>query len=113
MIVEDDLAFSVLLERAIKKFPDLELIGHYANTISFATNIEKKKPDILLLDINIPGLDGPEVMELVTHQPKIIMVSVHPESKMDQYKIDYDYYLQKPLRNTKVLEGILKACMTN
>lgn len=111
MIVEDDPAFRSILERAVKKIPQLELVGSYSDTVAFATNIERKKPDILLLDISITGLDGPEVLEMSAHQPIIIVISIHPESRMSEYKVVYDYYLQKPIKNMEILEQILAACL--
>lgn len=111
LIVEDDTSFSFILEKIIRKIPEVEWVGTCTNTNDAAIAIQRKKPDILLLDINIDGLDGPEILELSNHKPKTIVISSHPEKIMDDYEIEFSHFIQKPLTNPESLVDILKWCV--
>lgn len=97
IIVEDELAYQHVLIHLLKKMEGIEVLDVCADTVSAARSIEKKKPDVVLLDINISGLDGPEFMELLEHQPRVIIISGYDESYMRaNYSLPYDAYVRKP-----------------
>lgn len=111
MIIEDDPAFVEILKVVMGKVPGLKLIGNSDNTLDAAKRIDLDKPDILLLDINISGLEGPEVLELSEHKPKTIVISSHPEEVMENYEVDYVAFIQKPLRNAEQLMHAVHKCL--
>lgn len=95
----------------IKKVSEVELLGTSDNTLDAAKRIDLDKPDILLLDINISGLEGPEVLELADHKPKTIVISSHPEEVMENYEVDYVAFIQKPLKNSDQLVNAIHKCI--
>jgi two-component SAPR family response regulator len=109
IIVEDDPQFAMLMERYVERIPELALMDTFADTTNAARHIEKMKPEIVFLDINISGLEGPEVMSLLDHQPAIIVISAHPESKMDEYDISYTHFLQKPINQAQLQVAVNKC----
>jgi two-component SAPR family response regulator len=111
LIVEDDPAFVEILKVVISKIPGLKPIGFSDNTLDAAKKIELEKPDILLLDINISGLEGPEVLELSDHKPKTIVISSHPEEVMDNYEVEYVQFIQKPITDPSLVEAAIKKCI--
>ena len=111
LIVEDDLAFSEVLSTLVNKIPFLTLVGVVHNSVDAALKIAREKPDILFLDINISGLDGPEILEASEHKPYSILISSHPESIMNDYDIEYDCYIQKPLTSAQELIQAVKKIM--
>ena len=113
MIVEDDPAFAKVLEIVTEKVEELQLVGTFDNTVDAVSTITRQKPDIILLDINISGLEGPEMMELVEYQPKVVVISSHPEEIMSQYDIDYFAFIQKPLIESEVLIKVLRDCLAS
>ena len=100
-----------IVEKIITKMDEVEWIGTCNNTNDAAIAIQKKKPDILLLDINIDGLDGPEILELSNYKPKTIVISSHTESIMTDYSIDYVNFIQKPITNPEQLMKAVRACI--
>lgn len=107
IIVEDEHHHQELLSFYIKKLGNIEVLGMYADTVSAALQIERKKPDFIFLDINISGLEGPEFIELLEHQPKVIIVSAHSEDFMtNHYSIPYAAYIQKPIDEIKLREAV-------
>ncbi len=113
IIVEDDADFADMLQQYIKRLGNLEVLEIHGDTTKAALDIEKLKPDIIFLDINISGLAGPEFMELVEHQPQIIIVSGHPPSVMEQYDIEIDAYLQKPFSRDDLVQAVTNCIAKN
>ena len=111
LIIEDDPAFVEILKVVVKKVDEVDLLGNCDNTLDAAKRIDLDKPDILLLDINISGLEGPEVLELSDHKPKTIVISSHPEEVMENYEVDYVSFIQKPLRNSDQLINAIHRCI--
>lgn len=110
IIVEDEIAYQKIMAFFINQIDRLEIIGAYTNTVQASLQIEKKKPDIIFLDINISGLEGPEFIGLLEYKPKVIVVSGHSEEfmKVHYENIPYEAYIQKP-----VTPENLKAALMN
>ncbi|MEM6644305.1 MAG: response regulator [Bacteroidota bacterium] len=111
LIIEDDPAFSEILKVISSKIPNIKLIAICDNTTDAAKHIDVSKPDILLLDINISGLEGPEILEITDHKPKTIVISNHPKEVMENYDIDYVEFIQKPLKDSQQLLTAIHKCM--
>mgnify|MGYP000256489370 CR=1 FL=1 len=98
IIVEDDPGSQHYLKFLLERIGGIKVIGVYGNTVQAALNVEKLKPDFILLDINISGLDGPEFVELLDYQPKIIVITAHNEEYLKtNYDINYQFFIQKPI----------------
>ncbi len=109
IVVEDEIHHQELISFYLKKIGHFHILGMYSDTVNASIQIEKLKPDIVFLDINISGLEGPEFIELLEHKSYIIMVSAHSEEFMNNhYNIPYAAYVQKPISLEK-LEDALKS----
>ena len=111
LIIEDDPAFSEILKVISSKIQEIDLIATCDNTTDAARHIDVDKPDILLLDINISGLEGPEILEITDHKPKTIVISSHPEAVMENYEVDYVEFIQKPLKDSEQLINAILRCI--
>ncbi len=109
IIVEDDELIVRLLKEYLSDMKELEVVAVHADTINAARDIEKLKPDIVFLDINISGLEGPEFMELVDHKPQIIMISGYPPHVMDKYEVEITDYIQKPFEREQLKASVAKC----
>jgi len=111
LIIEDDPAFVEILKVISSKVPNAKLLGTCDNTLDAAKRIDLDKPDILLLDINISGLEGPEILEIADHKPKTIVISSHPEEVMENYEVEYEEFIQKPLKDSEQLINAINKCI--
>ena len=110
IIVEDEPEFIDILQFQLKKIENVEVIGAYGDTVSATINIEKKKPDFILLDINISGFEGPEFVEIIEHKPQIIVISGHTETFMKHYpEVHYVDFVQKPSTVDRLRTAIEKC----
>lgn len=109
IIVEDEKDYQEILIHYLNKTGSFEILGVYPDTVAATLAIERKKPEVIFLDINISGLEGPEFVELLDHQPKIIIVSGHSEDFMKaHYEVPYRAYIQKPVDAEKLRKAIEK-----
>ncbi|WP_066637672.1 sporulation transcription factor Spo0A [Desulfolucanica intricata] len=103
LIADDNREFCELLKDFIDTQEDLELCGVAYNGLEAVEIIQKNNPDIVILDIIMPHLDGIGVLEklasgLVANRPKVIMLTAFGQESVTQRAVELgaDYYILKP-----------------
>lgn len=103
MIADDNKEFSNILTQLISSYDEFELVGVVKDGIEALQVIEREEPDLLILDIIMPHLDGLEVLERLrdlelTIHPKVIVLSAVGQDKITQRAIELGalYYIVKP-----------------
>ena len=104
--VEMEYIYSIMLDKPIKK--GLVELKFFSDSRSFVTWLEHNQPDLILTDINMPYLDGPNVMELVKKTGRRIptyFVSGYDEYEYKKIMRELGVYrfLSKPLNFNNVL----------
>jgi len=110
-IVEDDAKLRATLARYLAAQPGLRCVSTYPNAEAALAGIPEAQPDVVLMDINLPGLSGIEcVARLHQTQPeiKIVMLTVFEESDQVFKALSAGAfgYLVKSIRPAKILEAI-------
>ena len=113
-IVEDQAGVAESLKKLINRAPGLQVIGTYPNGETALEQIPRHKPDLVLMDIGLPGMSGIEcVRSLKTLLPSlpIIMLTVYDESDylFDSLKAGASGYLLKRTTGEKLVEAITEA----
>ena len=98
-----------LLESQLQRIGLVRMIGSFEDTIAATLAVEKLKPDLLLLDVNIKGLDGPYFMEALNYLPRIIIISGYTEDVMNNFELAYDMFLRKPVAVETLHQAIAKV----
>ncbi|MBO8127708.1 MAG: sporulation transcription factor Spo0A [Peptococcaceae bacterium] len=103
LIADDNREFSDTLKEFINQQEGFELVGTAYNGLEAVEIIEDKKPDVLVLDIIMPHLDGIGVLEklssgLLMHRPKVIMLTAFGQERITRRAVELgaDYYILKP-----------------
>lgn len=115
LIVDDEPKIRRGLENLIKKMNDnWSVIGTASDGISALEVMKKEKPDVLLLDIKMPNMDGFELLDIFSDQKKdviIIIISGHAEFEYAQKAVRHGVldYILKPVNPQKVEEVLEKA----
>jgi len=109
MVVDDEAPARKKILRFLNSIADVEVVAEAANGAEAVTAIGEKKPDLLFLDVQMPGMDGFEVLrEIGTgRRPRIVFVTAHDEYAIRAFDVHAIGYLLKPFdraRFMKVLE---------
>ncbi len=113
-IVEDQAGVAESLTKLINREPGLEVIGAYPNGEAALEQIPRERPDVVLMDIGLPGISGIDcVRELKARVPAlpIIMLTVYDEGEylFDSLKAGASGYLLKRATGDKLIEAITEA----
>jgi two-component system LytT family response regulator len=96
IIVDDeDLARQVLRE-FLSKHDDIEIIAECANGFEAVKAVMEQKPDLLFLDIQMPKLDGFEVLELIGNETAVVFVTAYDSYAIKAFGVHAVDYLLKP-----------------
>ncbi len=105
---DDNKEFSEIMNEYLSQQPDIEVVGVAYNGEHIISIIDEKKPDVVILDIIMPHLDGIGVLERINttggKRPKIIMLTAFGQETITQRVVELgaDYYVLKPF-NMEVL----------
>ena len=113
-VADDNERMVEVLGQIIEEDKDLELVGKAHNGEEICNIIREKEPDVVVLDIIMPKMDGPAVMEKFAHDkslkktPAFIVVSAVGQERIteDAFSLGADYYVLKPFDNNMLLNRI-------
>lgn len=98
VVVEDEEIALSRLKRILAGFPQsLEIIGEAKDGPSAIDIINSLAPDLVFLDINLPGCDGFNVLQKLTRQPIVIFTTSHDQHALEAFKTNAVDYLLKPV----------------
>ncbi len=110
IIVDDeDLARQVLREYLARR-PEIEIVAECANGFDAVKAIGALKPDLLLLDIQMPKLDGFEVLELIEEDVAVIFVTAYDTHAMRAFEVHAVDYLLKPFTAERLDDALDRVC---
>lgn len=109
IIVEDEEPARDLLKKFLENESDIEIIGEYADGFSGALAINRDKPDLVFLDIQLPKITGFELLELLDYTPQIIFTTAYDEYAIKAFDRNATDYLLKPFPKDRLLKAINKA----
>ena len=113
-IADDNEKMVEILGRMIEEDKDLELVGKAHDGEEIYNIIKEKEPDVVILDIIMPKMDGLLVMEKLVHTteckkiPSFIVVSAVGQERIteDAFHLGAEYYMLKPFDNQVLLNRI-------
>lgn len=109
VIVDDETPARERLKRHLATLEGLEVIGEAADGPQAVETIEGLKPDLVLLDIQMPGLDGFGVVEALDDPPPIIFVTAYDQYAIRAFEVHALDYLLKPFSRKRLAQAINRA----
>jgi two-component system LytT family response regulator len=109
VVVDDEMLARQVLKEHLLARQDLEIIAECANGFEAVKAITELQPDLVLLDIQMPKLDGFEVLELVGRQVPVIFVTAYDEFAVRAFEIHAIDYLLKPFSAERINEAVDRA----
>ncbi|MFL6555227.1 MAG: LytR/AlgR family response regulator transcription factor [Bacillus sp. (in: firmicutes)] len=112
LISEDDPASRKLLKHLILLLPNYQIVGEVENGEELIHNVMKEKPDIALVDIGLPLLDGMEAVRTckqIHPSLQVIFVTGHDEYALEAFKVNAIDYIVKPIDRNRLYGALERA----
>ncbi len=109
LIADDEKPARDRLRSLIAGIPEVEIVGEAENGRIAAELIDRLRPDLVLLDIQMPALNGFEVLEQISHTPEIVFVTAYDKYAIRAFEVNAADYLLKPYNRVRLLKAIEKA----
>lgn len=108
IIVDDEPKAIELLENYCDRIPNIECMQTFRNPVEAILYIEKQKPDIVFLDINMPNLSGIQAAKIIPKSTHIIFTTAYAEYAVESYELNAKDYLLKPITFQRFVKAIDK-----
>jgi two-component system, LytTR family, response regulator len=109
VIADDERLARQELKSMLATYPGIEIVGECADAKSAIETINSVRPDVVFLDIQMPGKNGFEVLEEVTFVPEVIFVTAHDEFALKAFEVNALDYLLKPVQGARLSDAIKKV----
>jgi two-component system, LytTR family, response regulator len=108
IIIDDEEAARVLIRQYMTDFRELELVAECENGIEAVSAINRIEPDIVFLDIQMPGLSGFQVLKQIIHIPQIIFTTAYDQFAIKAFDLNAIDYLLKPYTRLRFNQAVSK-----
>ena len=109
VIIDDERLARSELKRLLQEFPDVEVIGEAANAEEGLQKIESLNPDLIFLDIQMPGKSGFDMLTELEKAPHVIFVTAYDEYALKAFEVNALDYLMKPVEPSRLADSLLKV----
>jgi two-component system LytT family response regulator len=109
ILIDDERLAREELRHMLEAYPDFEIVAEAANAEEAARLIEKYQPDLILLDIQMPGKSGFDLLEMLPQVPEVIFVTAFDQYAVKAFEADALDYVVKPVRAERLSKVIEKA----
>ena len=112
LIADDEPLARTRLEMLLRDCPGAELVGSVASASAALAALPELKPTVLLLDIEMPGVDGLALAERIarmTPPPQVVFCTAYAQHALRAYELKAADYLLKPVRIERLREALLRA----
>jgi two-component system LytT family response regulator len=110
LLVDDETAGRRRLRRLLASEPDIAVVGEASNGIEAVAAIVRLRPQLLFLDVEMPGLDGLGLArQLGEARPVTIFVTAHEQYALQAFDVDAADYLLKPFDHARLRRALIKT----
>ena len=109
ILIDDERLARSELKRMLQEFPDVEIIGEATNANEGIEKIETLNPDLIFLDIQMPGKTGFDMLTELEKAPHVIFVTAYDEYALKAFDVNALDYLMKPVEPKRLADALLKV----
>ncbi len=108
VIIDDERLAREELKSLLKDFVEIEIVGEAKNALEGIQLIKDLKPDLIFLDVNMPGMTGFEMLAKLDSIPKVIFVTAYDEYALKAFEVKAIDYIMKPVEPLRLEEAVKK-----
>ncbi len=113
LIVDDERLARKELTNLLQEFQEIEIVGEAVNAEDAEEKINSLKPDLLFLDIQMPGKTGFELLESLDSVPDVVFTTAYDEYALKAFDYNAMDYLLKPIEPDRLKETVTKLIARN
>lgn len=106
IIVDDEWLVREELKTLLAEYPQLELVGEAANVSQAIDLVKEKAPDVIFLDIQMPGASGFDLLEQADISSKIIFITAYDQYALKAFEVNALDYLLKPIQKERLAKTV-------
>jgi len=108
IIIDDERLARAELRKLLQDFPEVEVIDEAANAEEGIAKIEAQNPDLIFLDIQMPGRTGFDMLSSLEKSPNVIFTTAYDEYALKAFEVNALDYLLKPVEPKRLADAIQK-----
>lgn len=108
LVIDDERLAREELKSLLNSFNSLEIVGEAKNGVEGIEKIQEETPDLVFLDIQMPGMNGFEMLKKLEYIPKVVFVTAYDEYALKAFEFNALDYLLKPVDPERLKETIQK-----
>ena len=109
IIIDDERLARNELKKLLQDFGEIEVIDEASNVQEGLEKIERHNPDLIFLDIQMPGKTGFDLLEELDRSPKVIFTTAYDEFALKAFEVNAFDYLLKPVEPKRLSDAIQKV----
>jgi len=109
LIIDDERLAREEVRRALEHYPEFTIIGEANNVEVAKVLVEKEQPDLIFLDIHMPGKSGFDLLEELGTVPEVVFTTAYDQYAVQAFEVNALDYLVKPLREERFAKTIEKV----
>lgn len=108
ILIDDEPLARAVIKAHLRKFPELEVVAECGDGFEGVKAIQQFQPDLIFLDIQMPKINGFEMLELVESKPSVIFVTAYDTYAIQAFEANAVDYLLKPVSEERFHQALLK-----
>ena len=112
IIIDDERLARAELKKLLQEFPEVEVVDEAANAEEGIQKIESQRPDLIFLDIQMPGKTGFDMLSDLEKTPQVIFTTAYDEFALKAFEVNALDYLLKPVEPKRLADAIQKLQFT-
>lgn len=108
LIIDDERLARKELTNLLQDYGQIDIVGEAANADEALEMVNSLNPDLLFLDIQMPGKTGFELLEMLDNVPQVIFTTAYDEFALKAFEVNALDYLLKPIQTERLNESINK-----
>src|SRR3984885_4494719 len=112
LVVDDEPVARKVLREELESIADVEIVGEADDGISALEQIVSRRPDLVLLDLQMPGMGGLDVVRKIrrgARLPAIVIVTAYDKYALEAFEAGAVDYLLKPIGQERLVEAVERA----
>ena len=108
LLVDDERLARQELRRLLSAHPEIEIAGEASNAEEARSAIDELDPDLLFLDVQMPGESGFDLLESLTSVPRVVFTTAYDEYALRAFEVSALDYLVKPIEPARLAQSVAR-----